>query len=60
MFDNEQQRERIHKNLKAIVERIHIIQRNGQRGCVKEVDSVLQELQILLPELEQYLNDMDE
>ena len=59
MVDNEQQRERIHERLKAIVEKIQSIQRNGQSGCVKEADSVLQELQILLPELEQYLKDMD-
>ena len=60
MLNNEQPREHIYKNLKAIVEKIHIIQRNGQSGCVKEADSVLREQQILLPELEQYLNDMDE
>ena len=52
MLDNEQQRERIHERLKAIVEKVQSIQRNGQSGCVKEFDSVLQELQTLLPELE--------
>ena len=60
MLDNEQQRECIHERLKAIVEKVQSIQRNGQSGCVKEFDFVLQELQTLLPELEQYLKDVDE
>lgn len=46
MVDNEQQRERIHERLKAIVEKIQGIQRNGQSGCVKEAGPVLQELQM--------------
>lgn len=60
MLDNEQQREHIRERLKAIVAKIQSIQRNGQSRSVKELDSVLQELQILLPELEQYLKDIDE
>ena len=48
------------KRLKAIAVKIQSIQRNGQCGCVKKLESVLQELQILLPELEQYLKDIDE
>lgn len=59
MSEQEQRRESLHVQLSELIQKLRHVLDNGPRGCIPEAEAILKDLQVLLPELNAYVEEIN-